>query len=141
MKNYQLIGLIGIIILLICSFLPMSYLNDTAITLFPVQNNANIEGIWIWKDIAAFSVTFTLTSLICIYLIIKNYKPGFLITISLGLVSFLFIFISLWLTSIKTMDLTEFNFSYSWWLLAVFVGFVLAYYGGAKIPKKERKTT
>ena len=136
MKSYQLIGLIGILILLVCAFLPMAYLDDIALTIYPVSENFDVaKSLWVWKDISAFAVTYGVTLVLCIYLLIKKYKPGYLIAASLNLVVLLFIYFSVWLTSIKSEDFSDVNFTYSFTILLVILGYVLFYFGGIKIKK------
>lgn len=139
MKSYQLIGFIGILILIICGFIPLAYLNDEFITIFPVYNNFDLAtSLWVWKDISAFSVTYGLTLLLCVYLLYRKFKPGYLISASLNLVVTLFIYFSIWLTSIKTEDFSDVTFSYSISGLLVIVGFVLLFYSGLKIEKSKK---
>lgn len=140
MKSYQLIGLIGILILIICGFIPLAYLNDEFITIFPVYNNFDLAtSLWVWKDISAFSVTYGLTLLLCVYLLYRKFKPGYLISASLNLVVTLFIYFSIWLTSIKTEDFSDVAFSYSISGLLIIVGFVFLFYSGLKIEKSEKQ--
>ena len=138
MKTYQLIGLVGSLILIICGFLPLAYLNDQPITIYPVMDNSIVENLWYWKDISAFAVTFGLTLLLNIYLVVRKYKPGYLISTSLGLAAFLFIYISIWLTSVKSNDFSDLTFSYSLWILLVIAGYVLVYFAGSKIERKKK---
>ena len=140
MKSYQLIGFIGILILIICGFIPLAYLNDEFITIFPVYNNFDLAtSLWVWKDISAFSVTYGLTLLLCVYLLYRKFKPGYLISASLNFVVILFIYFSIWLTSIKTEDFSDVTFSYSISGLLVIVGFVLLFYSGLKIDKSKKQ--
>lgn len=140
MKLYQLIGFIGILILIICGFIPLAYLNDEFITIFPVYNNFDLAtSLWVWKDISAFSVTYGLTLLLCVYLLYRKFKPGYLISASLNLVVTLFIYFSIWLTSIKTEDFSDVAFSYSISGLLIIVGFVFLFYSGLKIEKSEKQ--
>lgn len=140
MKSYQLIGLIGILILIICGFVPLAYLNDEFITIFPVYNNFDLAtSLWVWKDISAFSVTYGLTLLLCVYLLIRNLKPGYLISASLNLVVILFIYFSIWLSSIKTEDFSDVTFSYSIYGLLIIAGFLLLFYSGLKIEKSKKQ--
>jgi uncharacterized membrane protein YgdD (TMEM256/DUF423 family) len=115
-------------------------LNDEFITIFPVYNNFDLAtSLWVWKDISAFSVTYGLTLLLCVYLLIRNLKPGYLISASLNLVVILFIYFSIWLTSIKTEDFSDVTFSYSIYGLLIIAGFVLLFYSGLKIEKSKKQ--
>lgn len=137
MKVYQLIGLIGILLLLICSFLPLAHLGDGVITIAPIFDNFDLEkSMWVWKDISAFAITVWITLVLCVFLSVKKYKPGFLISASLNLVAILFIYFSVWLTSIKVEEFgnVEFKLCYVWIILSI--GYVLLYYSGLKIQKK-----
>ena len=138
MKTYQLIGLVGILILIICGFLPLAYLNEQPITIYPVSDNVMIGNLWYWKDIAAFAVTFGLSLLLNIYLLVSNYKPGYLISTSLGLAAFIFLYISIWLTSVKSNDFSDLTFTYTLWILLVIAGYVLVYFAGSKIERKKK---
>lgn len=138
MKTHQLIGLAGILVLVISGFLPLAYINEGAITIYPVLDNYELSDIWYWRDISAFAVTYGITAVLGIYLLIKNYKPGYLIAVSLSLAAFIFMYISIWLTSVKVMDFAELTFSYTLWILFAILGYVLVYYGGLNI-KKEKK--
>lgn len=138
MKSYHAIGLIGIIILLISGFLPLAYLNDSPITIFPFYDNYDLAGsLWVWKDIAAFAFTFAITLILCVYLLFKNLKPGYLIAASLNLVVTLFIYFSIWLSSINSEDFSDVQFSYSISGILLVAGFILYFYAGAKITKNK----
>ena len=139
MKSYKLIGLTGILILLIGGFLPLAYLNDGVITIFPLYDNYDLaDSLWVWKDISAFSVTYVITLLLCIYLLFKDYKPGYLIAASLNFVVILFIYFSTWLSSIKANDFSDISFSYGISGILLLVGYTLYFYGGIKIQKRVR---
>lgn len=136
MKTYKLIGIIGILILIIGGFLPLAHLGDDVITIAPVYDNYDVAiSLWVWKDISAFAITYGLTLLICFYLLLKNYKPGYLISASLSLIAILFIYFSVWLTSIKVEEFgnVEFKLCYAW--IIFIIGYVLMFYGGLKIKK------
>lgn len=138
MKTYQLIGLIGILILIICGFLPLAYLSDDVITIVPIFNNFDIaESMWIWKDVSAFAFTYGITVLLCGYLLVKNYKPGYFISASLNIVVFLFIYFSIWLASVKVEEFGNVTFSYSAYGLLLVLGYALLFFAGAKIEKKK----
>ncbi len=137
MKTYQLIGLIGILILIICGFLPLAYLNDEIITITPIFDNYDVgDSLWVWKDISAFAVTYGITLLLCVYLLFKKLKPGYLISASLNLVVLLLIYFSVWLTSINSEDFSDVNFSFSYTILPVILGYALFYFSGIKIKKE-----
>lgn len=138
MKSYHLIGLIGIILLLITGFLPLAYLNDGMITIFPFFNNFDVaDSLWVWKDISAFAVTYAVTLILCIYLLYKNYKPGYLIAASLNLVVILFIYFTIWLASINANDFNDVVFSYGVSGVLLVIGYILYFYAGIKINKQE----
>lgn len=139
MKTYQLIGFIGILILITGGFLPLAYLNNDVITIFPLYDNFNlVNSLWVWKDISAFAVTFGITLLIGIYLLFKNLKPGYLIAVSLNLVVMLFIYFSVWLTSVNTHDFNNVLFNYSIFGLLLIIGYVSVFYAGSRIERKGR---
>lgn len=137
MKTYQLIGLIGILFLIICGFLPLAYLDDSIISIYPVFNNMDVgNSLWVWKDISAFAVTYGISLLLCVYLLFRKLKPGYLIAASLNLVAILLIYFSVWLTSIRAEDFSTTDFIYGYTILLVIVGYVLLYFGGIKIRKE-----
>jgi len=139
MKSYQLSGLIGIIVLLISGFLPLAYLNDGVITIFPFFNNFDLaNSVWVWKDISAFSFTYAITLILSIYLLFKNYRPGYLIAASLNIVVILFIYFTIWLTSVNAADFNNVIFSYSISGFLLGVGYILYFYGGLKMGKKKK---
>lgn len=136
MKTYKLIGIIGILILIIVGFLPLAHLSDEVITIAPVYNNYDVaKSLWVWKDISAFAITYGLSLIVCFYLLLKNYKPGYLISASLALIAIMFIYFSVWLTSIKVAEFgnVEFKLCYAW--IIFLIGFILIFFSGLKIKK------
>jgi len=140
MKSFQLIGFAGAVILIIAAFVPLAEIGNDIITMFPIYDNAQAgAGIWVWKDISAFAVTYIITLLLSFFFIFKRWKAGALIVTSLNLAAAVFIYVAFWMTSVKAANYANMHFSYSINGLLILVGLTMLYYSGAKTVKKENK--
>jgi len=136
MKDYQLLGFLGVFFLAVFLFSPLAVVNNNIATIAPVFNNFTIaDGFWKWLDISAFAVTLYIVVPLAAYFIFRGKKWGVIITASVSLISTLFILAALWITDVNTIGDKTLSFHFSWGWLPFLIGILAIYYSGSRMNK------
>lgn len=138
MKNYQIAGFIGVILIVAFIFSPIAVINNHIATVIPVFHNFILgNGFWDWLDISAFSITLTIISFVIAYFIVKRKGMGIIITTSVALISALFILAAVWITDLNTIGEKSLDFHYGWGWILCLAGFIALYFSGIKIKQSN----
>lgn len=128
-------GLFGSLLILLGGFLPIASINEEMIVILPFFiTTGDISGIWSWRDISAFALTYGILSILSPYFVINGKKTGIIITTSLTIICLIFILISLWMAGLKIeqIDALSLNFSLNW--IVITLGLILQILSVIKIP-------
>lgn len=129
-------GILGAVILFIAGFVPLAYVNESFITFYPVYGNTTLAGTaFAWRDISAFAVTFGITSLLSIFFLLKKQHVGIFIVISLNAVSSLFSLAGMAMLALRSSQLDDLNFSFSYGWIFVIIGIVFVILDGLRVRK------
>ena len=128
MKNLRLLGIISGLLLIFSGILPIGKINTDVISIFPVYNNLDLGiGMWMWRDISAFAVSFGLLALLAIVFSLRKWELGNIITGVLLFIVSMFILFALWLAQLKTLKFSdvEFTFGIAWLFIVAGIGLLL----------------
>jgi len=129
---------VGLLFLIIGCFLPIAWLNEDVISIFPVWNNIKLHnGLWQWLDISFFAITIALIILINLYLILKNKYKGLIATGILSIFICIIIFAALLQVQSKVTGISGITFSFSLGLIIIPAGGILSIISGSNIFDKK----
>lgn len=124
-NNYLLYGILGTILLVSSSLIPIAFINETPITMLPFWDNYTIGKEWEWINISTFSITYLLSVFLGLYFLLKKKRAGLAVSLFIELLMLLFILIALWMTSLDVVEGHINNFKFSYGILAAFLGILL----------------
>lgn len=123
--------IISVIFLFGFLFLPIGYLNDVTIVPLPLfLSDIPDAGLWDWKNIAAFVITYFISVILLIYFRSRYQTLGIGIAFVMNVVSMLIIFTIVWMLDVGLSSGNTFSYGYGW--LFWFMGLVLSYFSRNK---------
>ncbi|MFA3781997.1 hypothetical protein ABRY23_02890 [Melioribacteraceae bacterium 4301-Me] len=138
MRRHKLTGLCGAFLLLFSTILPLSKMNGTNITILPLFNNFVINNVWEWINISAFAITYIISVVVCIWLIIEKKYVGIFISASAIAFVSLIIFMGILISKVNASPDALNNFSISWGWIIILLGILLVYFSGFRMLKQVR---
>lgn len=136
MKKY--LGLLGILLLLVSSILPIALLNKDWITLIPIFDNFDLQGgIWEWRDISAFAATYPIILIIILFFLMKKNLKVALPLIGVLFFILFFVLVSLFMTSTKVENFHGVDFSFSFGWIIILIGLILLIYSSVTNLKNK----
>lgn len=136
MKKEVKIGLIGTALLIVSAFLPLASMNDRIITILPVFNNIIIQNVWSWIDISAFTITYIIGAIVCVWFVWKEKFIGIFIVISAVAFVAVIIFVGILFAHVNANPDEQKSFSIEWGWVIIVAGVILVYNSGFGILKR-----
>jgi len=120
----------AVVVLFASAFVPLAKLGDSLITIFPVYDNLTIwNGLWEWRDISAFAITYPVMLILILVFAIKE-KPKVIKPLTgILFVLVFFILVSVLMTSTKVDGFEDLTFSFGYGWIIILLGFGLLIYG------------
>lgn len=125
-----IIFIISIIFLFGFLFLPIGYLNEEIIVLFPLfTDQLSNSEIWEWQNTAAFVITYFISVVLLIYFRSTQQNLGIGIGYVINIVSILILFTIVWMMEIALSSEFTFSYGYGWliWLTGSILFFISIY--------------
>ncbi|GEM_PF-1703561 len=136
MKKEVKIGLIGTALLIVSAFLPLASMNGRIITILPVFNNIIIQNVWRWIDISAFTITYIIGAIVCVWFVWEEKFIGIFIVISAVAFVAVIIFMGILFAQVNANPDELKSFSIEWGWVIIAAGVILVYNSGFGILKR-----
>jgi uncharacterized membrane protein len=114
----------AVVVLFASAFVPLAKLGDSVITIFPVYDNFTIwNGLWEWRDISAFAVTYPVMLILILVFAVKEKSNVIKPLSGILFVLVFFILVSVLMTSTKVDGFEDLSFSFGYGWIVILLGF------------------
>ena len=120
----------AVVVLFASALVPLAKLGDSIITIFPVYDNFTIlNGLWEWRDISAFAVTYPVMLILILVFAVKEKSNVIKPLSGILFVLVFFILVSVLMTSTKVDGFEDLSFSFGYGWIVILLGFGILIYG------------
>lgn len=120
----------AVVVLFASAFVPLAKLGDSVITIFPVYDNFTIwNGLWEWRDISAFAVTYPVMLILILVFAVKEKSNVIKPLTGILFVLVFFILVSVLMTSTKVDGFEDLYFAFGYGWIVILFGFGLLLLG------------
>lgn len=120
----------AVVVLFASALVPLAKLGDSIITIFPVYDNFTIlNGLWEWRDISAFAVTYPVMLILILVFAVKEKSNVIKPLTGILFVLVFFILVSVLMTSTKVDGFEDLSFSFGYGWIVILLGFGILIYG------------